>query len=303
MLTLNDVGFGSGAPPVGNSDGTITISAGPVGLYGSTPAPGATLTFGPVLGGSPAPTQSITINNDGGDPGSTLTGTCALSGPDAGTFTITTDGAFSIAQGGAGDTETVSCATGVNGTFTASLDCSHDGSNASPASYPLTCTVNPPFANVVPTPANGTQRTILVPAIGGMGNTSVTFNETENNGVDGSIDTCSISGVDAAQFTVTAPAAFPATVPAGGSVQVTVNGVEPGTGMPVAAALDCTLGDGIGGTTAVSFPLQFLVQPQVVPTLNQWAMILMGLFLAGAGFFTLRPQGSVSSTAITELFG
>lgn len=289
--TYVDAGFADQPLPV--ATGVINVTAGPQPAYTSTPTGGSTLTFGPALGGSGNLMNSLSISNTG-DAGSSMDATCTLSGADAGQFSVSGGAITGLAMGASSQVDVTCTDPGIIGaaqTFNASLDCAHNASNvATPQSYPLSCTYNPPFANVVPTPANGTQRTILVPAIGGMGNTSVTFNESENNGVDGSIDTCSISGVDAAQFTITAPAAFPATVPAGGSVQVTVNGVEPGTGMPVAAALDCTLGDGIGGTTAVSFPLQFLVQPQVVPTLNQWAMILMSLFLAGVGFFTLRRK-------------
>ncbi len=315
-ISLGFINFASGAAPVGtypipvlndnyfdtaggavagtaNTDGVITINAGPVAAYDSTPAPGSTLNFGPALAGSGNLTSALSITNNG-DAGSTLTTTCTLSGADAAQFAVDASLSAMIAQG-ASVNGNVTCndpGIGNDATFTASLDCAHNGSApGSPVSYPLSCVYNPPFAQITPTPADGTTRNIFVSGFGASGNTSVTFAEISSDGVDGTVD-CVISGADAGLFAVTAPT-FPAPVASGGSVQVTVNGTEPGTGLAVAAALDCAIGDGVGGTSNVSFPLGFIVQAQVVPTMSQIGMILMGLFLAGVGFMTLRRKATV----------
>lgn len=289
----SDAALGS-VPPNGSVDGVINVTSGPQPAYTSTPAAGSTFNFGPALAGSGNLSSSLTITNSG-EVGSTLNTTCTLSGADAGQFSVDASLSAAIAQG-ASVNGNVTCndpGIGNDGTFTASLDCAHDGTSpASPVSYPLSCVFNPPFAQINPTPTDGTPRNIVVAGLGASGNTSVTFTETSNDGVDGAVS-CSISGADAGLFTITAPAAFPATVVSGGSVQVTVNGTEPGTGGAVAAALDCSIDDGVGGTSNVSFPLGFIVQPQVVPTMSQIGMILMGLFLAGVGFMTLRRKATV----------
>ena len=116
-------------------DPTVTVLKFPA--YDSTPIDGSELVFGPISTGSVDPTASIEISNTG-DPGTTLTGSCSISGSDATKFSITTDASFSLLTGTT-DTETIACDTASAGVFHASLDCSHNGGNGPTASYPLIC--------------------------------------------------------------------------------------------------------------------------------------------------------------------
>jgi hypothetical protein len=120
------------------------ITAGPEPSFSSTPAPG-TIDLGPVDEGSAAPTQNISISNNG-DPGTTLTGTCSFTAGDTGVITLTSDGAFSVLQGGAADIQTVSCSTANEGAFSATLTCPHNGSNGPNALFTVNCTIDPPPA-------------------------------------------------------------------------------------------------------------------------------------------------------------
>lgn len=116
-----------------------TITALKLPIYDSTPVNGSDLVFTPVNTNSPNPTVLIDISNNG-DLGSTLMGSCLISGSDANKFSFTSDATFSIAQG-ASDTETVACNNTTSGVFNASLDCNHNGENGPVASYPLVCAV------------------------------------------------------------------------------------------------------------------------------------------------------------------
>jgi hypothetical protein len=131
---------------------SCTITASPQPAYSSNPAPGAVIDLGPTDQGEPDPSALVSITNIG-DPGTTLTGTCGVTGdPEI----SVSDGAFSVTQGGAADIQTVSCDASAPGSFSATLSCSHDGSNASPATYTVNCEIAPPGQAVfASTPAPG----------------------------------------------------------------------------------------------------------------------------------------------------
>lgn len=131
---------------------SCTITAGPQPAYASNPAPGAVIDLGPTEQGDPDPSAIVSITN-GGDSGTTLTGTCGVTG-DAEISVV--DGAFSVLQGGAADIQTVSCDASAQGSFSATLSCEHNGSNASPANYTVNCEIGPPGAAIyASTPAPG----------------------------------------------------------------------------------------------------------------------------------------------------
>jgi hypothetical protein len=144
-------------PPVGSSDGQVDAVLGPQPDWSSAPAGGSTLTFPTVIAGGANQTQLVSVTNAGAA-GSTLTGTCALSGATDPELTITSGAAVSLAQGVSSDVN-LSCDATAAGTFTGSLDCTHNGdgtTEASPVSYPLSCTVSPPgAAQYASTPADG----------------------------------------------------------------------------------------------------------------------------------------------------
>jgi hypothetical protein len=154
-LTVSGEVYGNAAamavPPVGTVDGQVNVIVGPQPAYNSNPASGSSLNFAAVVEGEVAANQVIMINNNAGDAGSTLIGTCAISGVDPATFTVISGSPFSVAMGAGAATVTTQCSSATAGSFAASLDCSHNGDadgDPSPASYPLACTVTPPGAAI-----------------------------------------------------------------------------------------------------------------------------------------------------------
>jgi hypothetical protein len=117
---------------------TCTVTA-PV--YGSTPAAGSTIPVGTTTTGTGI-TTNLTVSNSGT---ATLNVTAAdITGANASDFSITAGGApFSIASGGANQTITIRCLSNTAGSKTATLTITHNAPG-SPATYPLTCTVNTP---------------------------------------------------------------------------------------------------------------------------------------------------------------
>lgn len=121
--------------------------------YASIPATPTVLNFTTVSQGSLADTQTILINNDNGNVGFTLMGSCAISGANSAQFNVVSSNPFSVDMGAAAATVSVACSTATSGVFTASLDCSHNGGGGgapSAASYPLSCTVNAAAAVIIP---------------------------------------------------------------------------------------------------------------------------------------------------------
>lgn len=120
---------------------SCTITAGPQPAYSSNPAPGSVIDLGPTEQGDPDPSAIVSITNSG-DSGTTLTGTCGVSG-DAQISVV--DGAFSVLQGGAADIQTVSCDASSQGSFSTTVSCDHNGSNLpNPATYTVNCEITPP---------------------------------------------------------------------------------------------------------------------------------------------------------------
>jgi hypothetical protein len=149
----------SGSAPDGSSTaGQVEVVLGPQPDYSSAPVGGTTLALNGTIGTNP--TSDVVITNAGTAGAPNLTGTCALSGADAASFSITTAAAINIAQG-ANQTMTVDCdATAATvATLNASLDCTHNGdgtTEASPVSYPLTCDIAAISPAYNSTPAGGT---------------------------------------------------------------------------------------------------------------------------------------------------
>ena len=119
---------------------SCTITAGPQPAYSSNPADGTPIAMGPVEQGDPITPVDVAISNSG-DTGTTLAGTCSITG-GIGKITVA-DGSFSVLQGGTADIQTVSCDSSEQGNYSATLECTHDGSNGPTASYAVTCDVGP----------------------------------------------------------------------------------------------------------------------------------------------------------------
>ena len=102
-----------------------------------------------------------------------------------------------------------------------------------------------------PDPADGPLTKLAQPG-GSTDPYMVTFMETGGEGVDGTLNGCT---VDDSAFVITSPAAFPATVPADDSVAVNVIGTDPGGVDSLTATLSCNYTDGADETTAVTYIL------------------------------------------------
>jgi hypothetical protein len=130
---------GEASPAVYNL--SCTITAGPQPAYGSTPAPGATISMSATNVGDAVSDENVVIDNIGDD-ATTLSGTCGLTGDTE--ISLAGGGAYSVLKGGATTMLTLSCDSSAEGAFTATLSCSHDGSNIpTPAEYTVNCDVGP----------------------------------------------------------------------------------------------------------------------------------------------------------------
>ncbi len=250
--------------------------------YTSAPAVGTAIALGQVLQGGTNPASSIDITNTG-DATTTLTGTCTSAAPF-----IVTGGAYSVVQGAAAATVGIECdATAAPAVYNGTLSCTHNGTNiASPADYPVSCEVLAAVATGDQNPADGTALNVVV-APGGTGTTTVTFSETGGQGVDITDLNCTVTpGVG---FAITAPAAFPATVPAAGTLPVEVTFTDPGDGSATPGSLDCTYTDGTGAV-AVSYPLNFIIRAVNVPALSMMGYLVLTLGFGLIGFFAFRRR-------------
>ena len=251
--------------------------------YNSTPAGGSAIAMGSILQGGTNPTASIDIDNDAGDATTTLSGTCTAPVPF-----IVTNGAFSVLQGAAAATVDIACdATVAPAAYAEDLTCTHNGTNvASPVTYPMTCEVLAAAATGNQNPAPGSTLNIVVPP-SGSGSTSIVFSEVGGQGVDITDLSCTIApGVG---FAITSPGAFPATVPAGGSLPVVVTFTDPGDGSATPGTLDCTYTDGTG-TVDASYELNFAIQAINVPTLSMMGYLVLTLGFGLIGFFAFRRR-------------
>jgi len=250
--------------------------------YNSTPAGGSAIAMGSILQGGTNPTATIDVDNDAGDATTTLTGTCTAPAPF-----IVTNGAFSVLQGAAAATVDIACdATAMPAAYAEDLTCTHNGSNASPVTYPMTCEVLAAAATGSQSIPNGTDLNVVVPP-SGSGTTTVVFSEVGGQGVAITDLNCTITpGVG---FDITSPGIFPATVPAAGSLPVIVTFTDPGDGSATDGSLDCTYTDG-GGNQAVSYPLIFAIRAINVPTLSMMGYLVLTLGFGLIGFFAFRRR-------------
>ena len=241
----------------------VTCSVGPPGaaIYESTPGPGSTIDITDgldVVAGDPNPDSPLQIRNGATDPADNdLDVLCALTG--AGQISVSptdiTGSGVVLAPNGMFLTDLVCDATAA-GDFDADLDCDYDSDgdgirDDGMAHYDVTCSVRNPESEVEPTPPGGTPLEGLAEP-GGSATLSVTFSETNDEGVDGSVD-CSLA--DGTDFVI--DTGLPATILSGQSVVVDVTGTDPGDVDSISDTLNCTYFDsdsGEGGVQ-VSYPL------------------------------------------------
>jgi len=115
------------------------ITDGPKAAFSSSnPTAGGAINLSVTEAGEPDAFQTLTITNSG-DATTTLTGSCAVSGDSQ--ISVNSTAQFNILQGAAGVQRTVTCDASVQGDYTGTLSCTHNGSNASPVEYAVSCTV------------------------------------------------------------------------------------------------------------------------------------------------------------------
>jgi len=109
-------------------------------------------------------------------------------------------------------------------------------------SFTYECEVRDAEVNVVSTPPSGSTLTEQVPG-GGSATFNVVFGVEEDEGVDGSLVSCTVD--DAVNFEILSPAseAFPVTIPSDGTVTVTVQGNDPGGVDELSTILRCVYED------------------------------------------------------------
>ncbi|MCF6318514.1 MAG: choice-of-anchor D domain-containing protein [Proteobacteria bacterium] len=244
--------IGGAVAETGSLDGSVMVVSGPSPTYTSAPATASTLTFATVLQGGTADTQSIDITNTG-DPMSTLTGTCAVTGADMGSYTINSGGAYSVAEGAAANTVVVECSTAAAGTFNAAaLECtSMAGGNGT---YPLECTVATPGPAYDSTPAPNSA-IAFGSALAGSGDLTQSVTITNIGDVGTDLNTiCTIVGGDAARFSV--DVSLTAAITQGGAGAIGDVTCLDGVAGALASTLSCTHdGTAVGAASPVEYAL------------------------------------------------
>ena len=203
--SMNTIGFGGADLPLDTitvTDGELTI-VGPA--YTSAPTPAQGVDLGSVIQGGTDPTAPVLITNTGAV-GTTLTVTGCSITSNPSLFSVDSEAQFTVDQGSAGVTRTVSCrASGAIQVHNGVMTCNHDGGaagEATPAVYALSCAITAgPQPAYSSNPADGTpiamgpveQDDPIVPedvAISNSGDTGTTLTGT-----------CSITG-DVGKITV-----------------------------------------------------------------------------------------------------
>lgn len=267
------------------TNGLVSVIVGPMGTLDLTSAANPLSVVAGATG-----TLDVTLTNSG--TADLNVSACTATTTTAGAAVTMTGGAFAgtIAQG-ASDTATLTCdATGAAATDTVVVDlaCDHDGSNAPTTTISgLTCNVvaaPPAQINVTPEPL------ALSGFIGGTVGGNLTVANTAAAGSDDLTGiSCTYAG-DAA-ITVAALSADPLTLAPGASETAAVScdsaAVGSFAGTYTCASSVATTVNNISCDISDAPP-----PPEFIPTLSQWAMILMALVLAGfAGLTLYRREG------------
>ena len=276
----------------------VSCTVGPPGdaVYESNPADGSTIDMtppgSPVEEGSVIPTQALVITNNPpeADDRDLALLNCGLSG--AGPITATA--ASTPLAPNASTTVTFSCDSATAGDYTETYSCPYDvdgdGAADGTASYTVNCAVRLAESDVTVIPASGSTLTITV-APGGGGQRSIIFQETADEGEDGTLDSCSLA--DGTNFTILEPVSFPADIPTGGSLAVLVEGIAADDGEPVSTTLTCTYSDSNVSGEVVTWTVEVVVRDIPIPTLSSWGMSLLILTLLGLGGIIIRRRAII----------
>lgn len=271
----------------------VTCSVGPAGaaIYQSTPSAGSTIEMTPedVPEGATVADQNLIISNAATDPNDNdlILTSCAYTGDAA--ITVATAAVSPIAPNGS-TTATFSCDTSAVGDYNGSYACDYsvDGSNTSSAtaSYPIHCGVRAAGSDLDASPQPGVIN--MVVPMNGTGYSIITFSEQLDEGVDASVDSCTLA--DGSNFTILT--AFPLVVPAGGSAIVEVEGTDPMDGSLSATDVLTCVGTDSDGTETGVWDLNLTVQTAAIPTLSVWGLLAMFLTMLSLGGIMIRRKAS-----------
>ncbi len=258
--------------------------------YESVPAEGSTLDFGPVLDGTTSAPLGIDIGNTDTDavPNGTLSITGAsIAGPNAAVFTLVTDPTGDMFPANTGpdgtdDAEVTCSPTDSFSTFTATLTITSNDPD-SPHAYPLSCEGDSDAAfDSNPAPGSTLDLGFLLPGMDTDG--TITFSNTGTSN-DLTADSCTLTGDP--EITLVSPT-FPATIPAGGSVDVVVNCAVTAPGL-FTASLSCDIQDVQGATVITpTYDIRCTGAAVEVPTLSRFGLIALVMTLMLGGFIAFR---------------
>lgn len=286
--TLSCAHNGSNATPA-TYPVTCAVAAPGAAVFQSNPAAGSTIDMTPedVPVDADVADQGVIFTNAAtGSTDNSLGLACTYSGSPE--ISVTAPTSPIVPRGSSA--ATFSCNTAAVGDYTGTYSCDYttDGGAAptGSASYTVNCGVRAAESEIAVNPASGTL-SMTVP-MNGSGTTSINFSEILDEGADATIDSCSLA--DGSDFAIITT--FPLTVPAGGSVQVVVEGTDPANGSPSASdTLTCTVTDSTGTSTG-EWALQLTVQTAAIPTLSVWGMLAMFLTMLGFGGIVIRRKMS-----------
>ncbi len=252
----------SPASPVSYAIGCIVPEAGSA-VFASDPVPGPIDVDGgaDVVVDDADPTAGLTFFNNAADPeDQDLDLECNLTGDGAISVAPVISGGILLAPGAASSV-IFTCDTAKSGNFTATYACFYQNGgvdqpsgNPPNAIYNLSCEVREPEAQVEITPASGTPQTKSVPP-GGSTSFSFAFEEINNEGEDGKLQTCYLeSGTPGTQgFTLTS--SVEETIGSGSTINVTVGFTDPTGADSWSDTLVCEFSDSDDDDTQVSWPL------------------------------------------------
>ncbi|HET6565816.1 MAG TPA: IPTL-CTERM sorting domain-containing protein, partial [Xanthomonadales bacterium] len=242
--------------------------------FGSNPASGQTIdiTGGtPVAEGTtPAPTAPLQMTNTAPLGDASMDLTCGLVNDVGSAISVNTAVTNAILAPGASQNVSFSCDTTTAGSYSATYSCNWDSVFVSGVAdgadgpqgeivvadeeYTVTCEVRAGVSDVTPDPADGTPQVGAV-APGGSASFFFDFDETAGEGVDATLISCALDSGTDFQIISPLPGDFPVTIPADGSVQVEVQGTDPGGVTSFSDTLRCIYNDSDSDDVEVSYLL------------------------------------------------